>query len=178
MEEFIRYLKDKTRVRYLGICYGAQVLAQALGGTVEKMPGSYRDGNDEIFFTEEFYNQPYVRAYKELCGRKPKALSYVKGHGDHISTLPKDALLLATSATTEVELFCIGDQFLGTQGHPEVTSDFCVSLSSAKKLSEADEETINAFEKQKAQLLEDKHFNKEHQFEFLTLLTNFLKNIN
>lgn len=176
MEEFIRYLKDNTRVRYLGLCYGAQLLAQALGGKVEKMSDTLRKGNDEVFLNDEFYNQPYVKAYKELYERKPKTLSYVKVHQDHITELPKEAKLLASSNTTEVEVFCVGERFLATQGHPESTSDFTCSLASSVKLSEADDEAIEAFEKQKAQTISERYSIKESKFEFLTILSNFLKN--
>jgi GMP synthase (glutamine-hydrolysing) len=90
----------------LGICYGMQALAHALGGQVD--PSARRE---------------YGEAHIEVL--EPSALSALStvwmSHGDHITRVPPGFVALATSANSPFA--AIGDmrrKYFGVQFHPEV----------------------------------------------------------
>jgi len=178
LEDFIRHIYKNTKIRYLGLCYGAQILAQALGGTVERNHKvGFKAATEEITLKNEFFDQPYVRAHRALCEKKPKALVCVKSHGDHITKLPEDAVLLGSSETANVEIFAVGDRFFATQGHPEYSSDFVCSRDSKIKLSEATDSDIGEFEETKKMRREKSYALPEDTLDLRTICANFLKKI-
>jgi len=178
LEDFIRHLYKNTKTRYLGLCYGAQILAQALGGTVERNHRvGFKAATEEITLNDEFFDQPFVKAHRPLYERKPKSMVYVKSHGDHITKLPDDAVLLGSSETAKVEIFTVGDRFLATQGHPEYSTDFVCSRDSSIKISEATDSEIEAFEESKKTRREKNYAIPEDTFDFRTVCANFLKNV-
>lgn len=98
----------KTAPSLVGICLGAQLIIEALGGQV--IPG------------------PVVRGWNTIKPRRLHAMYpsdarivQFEFHGNHIVKLPRDATVLAASREDTVEAFAIGDRILGTTYHPEVT---------------------------------------------------------
>lgn len=114
---WIRRANEK-RVKLVGICFGHQIIAQALGGKVEKAPQGWGIG---------------IRTSKVL-GRE--ALSYfpngemrlLYNHHDQVVCLPEEAALVATSAFCVNESFRIRNHILTFQGHPEYTSEYARHL--------------------------------------------------
>jgi len=111
-----KIVNEYKHINVLGVCFGAQILAQALGGKVEKMNRAFNRGGDHILLQPSFYELKYI---KEL-GLDPKVpLVIGKAHGDHVVELPTGAILHGSSNVTNVELYTIGDNVLAMQGHPE-----------------------------------------------------------
>jgi GMP synthase-like glutamine amidotransferase len=178
LEKFIRHIYKNTKIRYLGLCYGAQILAQALGGTVERNHRiGFKAATEEITLMKEFWDQPFVKTHRTLCVKKPKSLVVIKSHGDHITKLPEDATLLGSSETTKVEIFTVGDRFFATQGHPEYSTDFVCSRDGSIKISEATDEEIEAYEATKKARREKSYAVPEDKFDLRTICANFLKNV-
>lgn len=102
-------------VPMLGICYGMQLMAQTLGGTVAK--GS----------TQE-YGQTVVRRVEKsdlfVDMFKDGAETMLMSHGDHVSGLPNGFKTLATSTehgdTIVAAMGHTDKRFYGVQFHPEV----------------------------------------------------------
>jgi GMP synthase (glutamine-hydrolysing) len=95
----------------LGICYGFQAMARALGGTVERTGLS------------EFGRTPLrVTAEKSvLFDGLPSELSVWMSHGDAVSGAPEGFVVTATTAGAAVAAFeDVGRGFAGVQFHPEV----------------------------------------------------------
>ncbi len=94
----------------LGICYGAEILALTLGGTIKKMT-SPRHGLYKIQITK---NNP-------LCSGNIDAF---ESHSYMISKLGSSFIPLASSNDCKFEVFRYGDKnIFGTQFHPEMSTD-------------------------------------------------------
>ncbi|MCB2379166.1 glutamine-hydrolyzing GMP synthase [Hymenobacter sp. BT635] len=104
-----RYL---GKVPVLGVCYGAQLLAQQHGGEV--LPATIREyGRARLSHLDE--SNPLTR---ELTSGSQVWMS----HGDTIKTLPAGFEIIASTPEVDVAAYHVrGQQTYGIQFHPEVT---------------------------------------------------------
>ncbi len=97
-------------VPVLGICYGFQIMAQGLGGTVA------RTGQREYGRTSLSINDSGC-----LLASMPNTLNVWMSHGDSVSKAPKGFKVLARTAGAPVAAFeDLGRKLAGVQWHPEV----------------------------------------------------------
>jgi GMP synthase (glutamine-hydrolysing) len=95
----------------MGICLGAQMLANALGAKV--YPGKQKEiGWKPLELTPEGKNSPIARL-------APGNTSMLHWHGDTFD-LPPGALLLASTDVTRNQVYSYGDFLLAFQCHPEL----------------------------------------------------------
>jgi len=98
-------------VPVFGICYGFQLMAAALGGTVART-GTAEYGGTPLQVTERD---------AALFGGLPDALSVWMSHGDAVTDAPPGFLVTARTAATPVAAFEDRERRLaGVQFHPEV----------------------------------------------------------
>ena len=94
----------------LGICYGFQVLAQALGGRVDKT-GKREYGATDL----------KLSSGGTLLASQPDLQVCWMSHGDQVMEAPSGFEVLASTATTPVAAFeNLDKRILGVQWHPEV----------------------------------------------------------
>ncbi|MDD4178719.1 MAG: glutamine-hydrolyzing GMP synthase [Candidatus Margulisbacteria bacterium] len=100
----------KSGIPILGICYGTQLMAKDLGGSVK--PGKKREyGRTELFIDDQ----------TDIFAGFAKQIICWMSHGDSIAKLPKGFKMLAHTQNTP--LAAIGDherKLYGVQFHPEV----------------------------------------------------------
>jgi len=113
LADFVRQTIGQS-VPMLGICFGHQLMAQALGGTVEKSDKGRGIGVHEYELTG---------AGKKLFSGAHK-LNLIAAHQDQVTKPPPGAELLASSDFCEYAGFMYGNAGLSLQGHPEFTADF------------------------------------------------------
>lgn len=97
----------------LGICFGHQLLARALGGDVEKNPRGREIGTVRVNVLPEASGDP-------LFSGLPSELHVNATHVDTVTRLPKGATLLATTPLEPHAAFRVGEWAYGVQFHPEI----------------------------------------------------------
>jgi GMP synthase (glutamine-hydrolysing) len=99
----------ENNIPLLGICYGAEILALTLGGTIRKMAMPVQDTISLI-----------VSKSSSLISADMKTLLVYESHKYCVAKLPEDFESLASSIHCEHEIFSHNEKKLfGTQFHPE-----------------------------------------------------------
>ena len=109
--EWIAELVD-SRVPFLGICYGHQLLAKAAGGTVGLHPLGKEIGTVEIGLLPESSIDRLFR------GLPPRFFVHVT-HSETVLSLPTNATRLAANSFDSYHAIRIDDCAWGVQFHPE-----------------------------------------------------------
>lgn len=99
LEALIRDIRD-AGIPMVGSCFGHQIIAQALGGKVEKFHGGWSVGRTE---------------YK--LGDRPLTLN--AWHQDQVTDLPEGATVHASSDFCANAIMAVGPRILTVQPHPE-----------------------------------------------------------
>ncbi|MCB1705258.1 MAG: GMP synthase [Halioglobus sp.] len=105
---FVREL-HRRRKKLVGICFGHQLVAQALGGEVQKSPKGWGMG----LHTHRFNAVPVWHDHGD------RDLEILVSHQDQVLEVPDEATVLAGSAFCEHAVIQVGDHILTFQGHPE-----------------------------------------------------------
>ena len=111
LAEWIRWLVEGG-VPVLGVCYGHQLLGQALGGRVGFHPDGPEIGTVEVDLLQEAETD-------HLFSGMPKRFHAHATHAQSVLDLPEGAVLLARTDHEAHAVFRIGACAWGVQFHPE-----------------------------------------------------------
>ncbi len=122
--EWIAWLKSfilelyNNKIPFVGICFGHQVLAAALGGKIAKATNGWSVGIHEFsLLTNLKWMNPSVNTFN-ICMMCQ----------DQVTTLPPESQLLAISPNCPVAMYLVRDHMLGIQGHPEFSKEYTKAL--------------------------------------------------
>ena len=113
LEQFVRSVYEHG-LQFIGICFGHQMIAQALGGKVEKASVGWCIGVHEFQVVDtEIWMKPFASEtnFLMLCQ-------------DQVMDLPDNSKVLAKTADCPVAMYTVGNKFLGIQAHPEFSKDY------------------------------------------------------
>ena len=108
LEDLIRAI-DAKALPLIGICFGHQIIAKALGGVVEKFDGGWIVG----------------RVTYQHDG---ETLALNAWHQDQVTKLPEGARVLAGNASCANGILAYGDTIWTLQPHPEFRTGFVADL--------------------------------------------------
>ena len=107
-----------SRNKTLGVCFGHQLLAVALGGIVERSEKGWGAG---VMPANVVHKVPWMKNHLN------DGYDILYSHQDQVTRLPIDATLIATSEFCPNNTYCIHDIVFSMQGHPEFTRDYAKS---------------------------------------------------
>jgi GMP synthase-like glutamine amidotransferase len=111
-EEIVRAAVAAERP-IVGICFGHQLMAQAMGGRTAKAEIGWEVGARRYDTVEPLAWFPEGR----------HATTLLASHQDQVVELPPDAIVWSTSDDCPIAGMTIGDRAWSMQGHPEFTPD-------------------------------------------------------
>jgi GMP synthase (glutamine-hydrolysing) len=103
-------------VPVLGVCYGHQLLAHAMGGKVGYHPDGRESGTFAVNLHETAQDDPLFKGL-------PASFKAQLTHLQSVLELPEKAVLLASSEFERHQAFRMGACAWGVQFHPEFTAD-------------------------------------------------------
>ena len=133
LEDFIRSCRD-ANVPMVGICFGHQIIAQALGGVVRKSAKGWGLGVHDY----------QVVKWPEALGKAPEGVHIQAVHQDQVEELPVGAERIATSEFCENAALWYPGFAVTFQGHPEFHPDFIEDLLEARRGTAFPESDVHA----------------------------------
>jgi GMP synthase-like glutamine amidotransferase len=118
LAQFIRDCYQANR-KLIGICFGHQILAHALGGLAEKSQKGWGFGMKQIEISG---------SKTWMNGEQPEHCSLYFAHQDQVVQLPPGAELLGGSEFCPNAFYTIDGRALGIQGHPEFSREIMSGL--------------------------------------------------
>ena len=118
-----------SQSKYIGVCFGHQLLAEALGGKVEKSANGWCVGVHE--FTVDKKTDWMIDA--------KESYNILMMCQDQVIRMPGLSAVHASSTVCPIGMFTVGSNMLGIQGHPEYSKNYdkALLLDRRKRIGEA-----------------------------------------
>ena len=117
LEHYIRSLNEHKKF-LLGVCFGHQLIAKALGGEVSKAEIGWVTGLQSYTFRNNF---PWLKDLNQ-------DVKLIHSHQDQITKLPDQATLVASNENVPIAMYFIDNHIMSIQGHPEFTNEYAYDV--------------------------------------------------
>lgn len=124
----------QAETKILGVCFGHQIIAQALGGKVEKSDKGWGVGVRSLLTIPD----------SPFCQSLPKHLDLIYSHKDQVVKLPPTARNFLGDDFCPYAGFTIGEHIVTLQGHPEFSAEYSERLLSRRAQDIGDETYLPA----------------------------------
>jgi GMP synthase (glutamine-hydrolysing) len=129
LEVFVREVAE-AGVPFVGICFGHQLIAKALGGSVVRSDRGWGIGIKEV-------------AVEDGLGLGT-SFRILNSHQDQIERLPRGAEVLGWNEHCPVAVLGVGRSMIGIQGHPEFDVEYSRALMEMRRGNVIPEDTVDA----------------------------------
>lgn len=106
--------------KFVGICFGHQMIAEALDGTCTPAPGGWEVGPKAA---KIFVRKPWMLPEPPASQFRLNSI-----HRDQVTALPAGAEVLAGYPGCPYAMIAVGPHFLGIQAHPEFNDAYVAAL--------------------------------------------------
>lgn len=117
----------QAKKKLVGICFGHQIIAKALGGQVVKSDKGWGVG---VSVNEVLDGNQQQEAWMQPAKAEMKL---IVSHQDQVVQLPKDSQVLAASEFCPAYMYSVGECFLCVQGHPEFSKSYSNDLMESRR---------------------------------------------
>lgn len=135
-EQWIRDLEELVRdvaeagIPFVGICFGHQLIAKALGGAVAKSDRGWGVGLQEVDVKDDL----------GLGG----SYRILNSYQDQVEALPPGGEILGWNDHCPVAMLAVGPNMIGIQGHPEFDPAYSSALTKSRRGTLIPEDTADA----------------------------------
>jgi GMP synthase-like glutamine amidotransferase len=113
LQDYVVTLAGRQK-KLIGICFGHQLIAQALGGQTQKSDKGWGVG---LATSTVYVTKPWMDPVKE-------SFVLITSHQDQVTRLPPHAEVIAGDDFCAYASYQIGEHILTFQGHPEFTQAY------------------------------------------------------
>ena len=142
LHSFVETLHNSQK-KTVGICFGHQIIASALGGKTEKAAVGWGLG----------VKQTMLNSAAKEAGLAEASINLLYSHQDQVSVPAPGSTLLASTDICPVAMTSIGEHILTFQGHPEFSHSYAQALYNLREKNYPPEVYKNAM----ASLQEQEH---------------------
>ncbi|MEM9629829.1 MAG: type 1 glutamine amidotransferase [Pseudomonadota bacterium] len=123
LEEFVREVRSAGKLMF-GICFGHQIIAQALGGVVRKSGKGWGLGVHEY---------PTTCSWPDELGEAPEKIAIQAYHQDQVEEAPENAVTIASTEFCEHAGLWYPGFAITVQGHPEFGKPYASALLESRR---------------------------------------------
>ena len=116
--DMIRTLHAK-KIPTIGLCFGHQAIAVALGGKVEPPSQGWGLGTAPTHFN----------VHKPWMSPPHESLTLYSAHHEQVSQLPEGAEIIGGDDFCPIAAFTIGEHIFTSEYHPEMTKEFMAAVT-------------------------------------------------
>ena len=135
LKNFIRSIHQHQK-KLIGICFGHQLIAAALGGSVERSKEGWHVG----------IHSAMLKQNSVLFGSAEKEFDLIYNHQDQVVTMPRDSILHASCRNCPIAMLSIGNHILSFQGHIEFEIAYAKDLLNMRRSILGEDIYLNAYE--------------------------------
>lgn len=127
IQTLVKFVKrlDREKRKFIGICFGHQIIAIALQAKVEKSEKGWGIG----VATNRIIKTP------RWMGDRKEILNIIASHQDQVVSLPEGANVIAESDFCPFFIVQWNEHFLSIQGHPEWNRAYSEALMNERRTS-------------------------------------------
>jgi len=125
IQSLIAFVKrlEANKTKFIGICFGHQIIAQVLQQLVEKSDKGWAIG----------IAQNRVIREMDWMSEFQTSLNILVSHQDQVLSLPQEAIVIAESDFCPYFMVQWNNHFMSVQGHPEWSNDYSATLINERR---------------------------------------------